>query len=151
MKGLITASFIGVAVIALLLFVAGCGGFTAKTEPNVGVYSGEPIIYPYSISGLKKICKGVLRQQDYLIVSEGSKKIRALRHKKLWKHLQSSDMTLTFTELRPNTTRVDILSQTGPRNLMFNLQDKYIKDFLTALREKIIPEPEAPPKKKGNK
>ena len=149
MRNLIIASFIGVAAISLLLFAAGCGGLTAKTEPTVGVYSGEPIIYPYSISELKRICKEVLRQQDYMIISEGHKKIRAVRHRKLWKHLQSSDMTITFTEISPNTTRIDILSQTAPGKLSFNFQNKYIKDFLTALREKIIPEPETPQKKES--
>jgi hypothetical protein len=147
MKDVIIASLIGVTVIALVLVAAGCGGVSAKTQPTVGVYSGEPIIYPYSISELKKICRQVLRQQDYMIVSEGAKKIRAVRHRKLWKHLQSSDMALTFTELRPNTTRIDILSQTASGKFAFNLQDKYIKDFLTALRKRIIPEPETPRKK----
>ncbi|MCQ9208176.1 MAG: hypothetical protein NG712_02225 [Omnitrophica bacterium] len=148
MKALTTALFIGVAVVVLLFSVTGCGAFVARTQPDVGIYGGEPVIYPYSIRALKAICVEVLGQQDYLIVSEEAKEIRAVRHKKAWKHFQGSDMTITFKQLRANSTRIDIVSQTGPGNLTFNLQNKYIKDFLRALREKILPEPVLPSSEK---
>ena len=142
MKGIITNSLIGVAAIVLLLSAAGCAGVTARTEANVGVYGGEPIVYPLSTSKLVQFSKEVLTQQGYMIVSEDAKELRAVRHKKLWEYLQSTDMTIGFTELKRNTTRIDILSKTGSDKSIFNLQEKYVKDFLRALREKIRPEPE---------
>jgi hypothetical protein len=128
---------LGAANIILLSFIAGCGTI-AKTKPNIGVYMGQPLIYLYPGVKVKEACKQVLAEQKYMVVSEESNKIRAIRHATFWRS-KASDVVITFTELQPDSTRIDILSQTDFEILEFGLQDIYVKDFLKALRKKLQP------------
>ncbi len=136
MKGLVTISFRGITLIVFLLFVISCGT-VAKTKPDVGLYKGQPLVYPYPIADVKETCKEVLAEQNYTIVSEDLKKIRAIRYKTSWRP-KGSDMTITFTELQPNSTRIDIVSQTDFEFLTFGLQDIYVEDFLKSLRKRLL-------------